>query len=197
MALLWASTKENFKSFIETFVQMAMRLMGVFLMFLVVILFSIALFAYFSTLLPSELDYFFGTEPKVSRTVFATIQSICSIYLVILILFNYYECLITDPGTVDKQQYLRWKKIDNYLKNQQNKNQQSNQESNEEIIEVQCSSSSNIPTEQDNVVIDIDKDEKQQLLNDEDNFDENFDIDACMEELGDFPDYSNMFVCKK
>jgi len=22
------------------------------------------------------------------------------------------------------------------------------------------------------------------------------DIDACMEELGDFPDYSNMFICK-
>jgi len=201
MALLWASTKENFKSLIESFIQITMRLMGLILMCLVVILFSIALYAYFSALLPAELDYLFGVEPKFSRTAFATVQSICSIYLVILILFNYYECLSTDPGKVDKQQYLRWKKMDNYLKKQQERNQQNEENANQdnnETIEVQGSSSSNlnIPNEQDNIVIDIEKDEEQQLLNDEDDFDENLDIDTCMEELGDFPDYSNMFICK-
>jgi hypothetical protein len=173
-----------------------MRLMGLILMCLVVILFSIALYAYFSALLPAELDYLFGKEPKFSRTAFATVQSICSIYLVILILFNYYECLSTDPGKVDKQQYLRWKKMDNYLRKQQEKNQQNeaNNNSDNEIIEVQGSSSSNIPNEQDNIVIDIEKDEKQQLLNFEDGLDENFDIDACMEE--DFPDFGSMLICK-
>lgn len=199
MALLWSSTKENFKTIVETIAQKFMKLMGLFLMCLVVILFSIALYAYFSTLLPSELDYFFGTEPKLSRTIFASIQSICSIYLVILMLFNYYQCLTTDPGTVDKQQYLRWKKIDNYLKKQQERNQQNEEnanQNNDETLEIQSSSSTylNIPNEQDNIVIDIEKDEEQQLLNDD--FDENMDIDACMEELGDFPDYSNMFICK-
>jgi len=201
MALLWSSTIENYKSIAETIAQKIMKLMGLFLMCLVVVLFSIALYAYFSALLPSELDYFFGTEPKLSRTIFASIQSICSIYLVILMLFNYYQCLTTDPGTVDKQQYLRWKKIDNYLKKQQERNQQNEENANQdnnETIEVQGSSSSNlnIPNEQDNIVIDIEKDEEQQLLNDEDDFDENLDIDTCMEELGDFPDYSNMFICK-
>jgi len=172
MALLWSSTKENFKTIVETIAQKFMKLMGLFLMCLVVILFSIALYAYFSTLLPSELDYFFGTEPKLSRTIFASIQSICSIYLVILMLFNYYQCLTTDPGTVDKQQYLRWKKIDNYLKKQQERNQQNEEnanQNNDETLEIQSSSSTylNIPNEQDNIVIDIEKDEEQQLLNDD------------------------------
>jgi len=181
MALLWSSTKENFKTIVETIAQKFMKLMGLFLMCLVVILFSIALYAYFSTLLPSELDYFFGTEPKLSRTIFASIQSICSIYLVILMLFNYYQCLTTDPGTVDKQQYLRWKKIDNYLKKQQERNQQNEEnanQNNDETLEIQSSSSTylNIPNEQDNIVIDIEKDEEQQLLNDD--FDENVIINT-------------------
>jgi len=199
MALLWTSTKENFRNFLENVVQKVMKLMGLFLMILVVILMSIALYAYFSTLLPLELDFLFGDDSSFSKITFGTVQSIISIYLVILIVFNYYECLSTDPGTVNKEQYLRWKRIDNFLKKkseQQNENQTNEQQNQDNIVEIQPqASSSNLnQTGQENIVIDI-EDEKQQLLNEEDNF-EDLDIDKCMEELGDFPDYSTMFICK-
>ncbi|ORX83182.1 zf-DHHC-domain-containing protein [Anaeromyces robustus] len=216
MALLWVSTKENFKTLLETIVQKGMKLMGVCLMTLVVFLFSIAFYAYFSTLLPLELDFLFGVESSTSRTVYAFIQSALSIYLVILILFNYYECLSTDPGSLDKKQYLRWKKIDNYLKKQQENNHQNeiqenqtnqenqeNQNNTDEIIEMPNYSNDAPATssinqiEQDNIVIDIEKDEKEQLLNDENDDLDNFNIDECMEELGDFPDFASMFICKK
>jgi len=212
MALLWASTRENFKSCLEIFVVSSMKTMGLFLMILVVILFSIALYAYFSTLLPLELNFLFGEDSLFSKNLFGTVQSIISIYLVILILFNYYACLTTDPGSIDKEQYYRWKRIDNFLKKKQEaaqQNQQQNQqdidnnkENDDEIHELQgqASSSSSIslnnPTEQENVVIDIEKDERQKLLSGEDDFDD-LNIDECMEELGDFPDYSQMFICKK
>ncbi|ORX44193.1 zf-DHHC-domain-containing protein [Piromyces finnis] len=211
MALLWSSTKENFKNCLEIFVVGSMKTMGFFLMLLVVVLFSIALYAYFSTFLKLELDFLFGEDSSSSKKVFGIFQSICSIYLVILILFNYYYCLTTDPGSINKEQYLRWKKIDNYLKKKQNgtqNNQQqdtnnnNNNENNNEIQNVQDEPSSstaisiNNQTEQENIVIDIEKDERQKLLGGEDEFDD-LNIDECMEELGDFPDYSQMFVCKK
>jgi len=198
MALLWASTKENFKNFLENILQVFMRLMGLFLMTLVVILMSIALYAYFSTLLPLELNFLFGEDPSTLKKAFGTIQSIISIYLVVLIVFNYYECLSTDPGTVNKEQYLRWKRVDNYLKRKQEAEQQQEdgQQNQDDINEIQPQASSSnavITDEQENVVIDIDRDEKQQLLSDD--FDD-LDIDKCMEELGDCPDYSTMFICK-
>jgi len=187
MALLWASTRENFKSCLEIFVVSSMKTMGLFLMILVVILFSIALFAYFSTFLPLELDFFFGEDSSFSKSAFGTIQSIASIYLVILILFNYYACLTTDPGSVNKEQYYRWKKIDNYLKkkqeaaqqNQQQNNENNNEENeNDEIQEIQEEASSSLTVnnqnEQENVVIDIEKDERQKLLSGEDDFDDVF-----------------------
>ncbi|OUM69944.1 hypothetical protein PIROE2DRAFT_2148 [Piromyces sp. E2] len=187
--------------------------MGFFLMILVVILFSIALYAYFSTFLLLELNFLFGEDSSTSKKLFGTVQSIISIYLVILILFNYYACLTTDPGSVDKEQYYRWKRIDNFLKkkqqasqqNQQQQQQQQNDENNDneiqddEIQGIQEASSSvsiNNQTVQENVVIDIEKDERQKLLSGEDDFDD-LNIDECMEELGDFPDYSQMFICKK
>jgi len=170
MALLWASTKENFKKCLENILQIFMKLMGLFLMTLVVILMSIALYAYFSTLLPLELNFLFGEDPSTSKKTFGTIQSIISIYLVVLIVFNYYECLSTDPGTVNKEQYLRWKRIDNYLKKkqeaeQQQENGQQNQDNINEIQPQASSSNAIINDEQENVVIDID--EKQQLLSDD------------------------------
>jgi len=198
MALLWTSTKENFRTFVENVLQKIMRLMGIFLMTLVVILMSIALYAYFSTLLPLELGFLFD-DSSFSKNIFGTIQSIISIYLVILIVFNYYACLSTDPGTVNKEQYLRWKRIDNFLKKkaEQHQENQTNEQENEQqnqdnIVEIQPQAST---SSQENVVIDIEGDEKQQLLSEEDDF-EDLDIDKCMEELGDFPDYSTMFICK-
>jgi len=180
MALLWASTKENFKNFLENILQVFMRLMGLFLMTLVVILMSIALYAYFSTLLPLELNFLFGEDPSTLKKAFGTIQSIISIYLVVLIVFNYYECLSTDPGTVNKEQYLRWKRVDNYLKRKQEAEQQQEdgQQNQDDINEIQPQASSSnavITDEQENVVIDIDRDEKQQLLSDDfDDVNENF-----------------------
>jgi len=205
MALLWASTKENFKNCLEMFIVGSMKTMGLFLMILVIILFSIALYSYFSTLLPLELQFLFGDDSSILKNTFGTVQSVCSIYLVILILFNYYATLTTDPGSIDKEQYLRWKKIDNYLKKKQEASQQ-NEQSNEnnetdngnEILNIQelpSTSTSVNNTAQENIVIEIDKDERQKLLSDDDIDDLN--IDECMEELGDFPDYSQMFICKK